>query len=197
MKLIKLKRQIRRLARNTQKAEDKTLYNQLNNLVSKQVNKDREEFWNQQTKKLDETKDSKEFWKTINSINGKKSGGASKPIIKENGNLTQNDLEKATTFAESLGKIHNTHTGEIFDDEFKDLINNAINEKSQLFSTLKENKVEDGDDSILLRDISIQEIKLQLDRTKGRSAPGADGIKYTIIKKCPEIVFENLKTMYN
>ena len=29
------------------------------------------------------------------------------------------------------------------------------------------------------------------------SAPGADGIKYTIIKKCPEIVFENLKTMYN
>ena len=99
IKLIKLKRQIRRLARNTQKAEDKTLYNQLNNLVSKQVNKDREEFWNQQTKKLDETKDSKEFWKTINSINGKKSGGASKPIIKENGNLTQNDLEKATTFA--------------------------------------------------------------------------------------------------
>ena len=89
MKLIKLKRQIRRLAKNTQKAEDKTLYNQLNNLVSKQVNKDREEFWNQQTKKLDETKDSREFWKTINSINCKKSGGASKPLIKENGNLTQ------------------------------------------------------------------------------------------------------------
>ena len=130
-----------------------------------------------ETKKLDETKDSKEFWKTINSINGKKSGGASKPIIKENGNLNQNDLEKATTFAESLGKIHNTHTGEIFDDEFKNLIDKAIKEKSQLFSTPKENKVEDGDDSILLRDISIQEIKLQLDRTKGRSAPGADGIK--------------------
>ena len=89
------------------------------------------------------------------------------------------------------------HKSEIFDDEFKNLIDKAINEKSQLFSTLKENKVEDGDDSILLRDISIQEIKLQLDRTKGRSAPGADGIKYTIIKKCPEIVFENLKTMYN
>ena len=131
MKLFKLKRQIRRLAKNTQKAEDKTLYNQLNNLVSKQVNKDREEFWSQQTKKLDETKDSRQFWKTFNSINGKKSGGASKPLIKEYGNLTQNDLEKTTTLAESLGKIHNTHTGEIFDDEFKDLIDNAINEKSQ------------------------------------------------------------------
>ena len=36
MKLIKLKRQIRRLAKNRQKAEDKTRYNQLNNFVSKQ-----------------------------------------------------------------------------------------------------------------------------------------------------------------
>ena len=71
---------------------------------------------------------------------GKKSGGPFKPLIKENGNLTQNDLKKATTFAESLGKIHNTHTGEIFDDEFQDLIDKAINEKSQLFSTLKEKK---------------------------------------------------------
>ena len=96
-----------------------------------------------------------------------------------------------------MGKIHSTHTGEIFDDDFKDSIDNAKNAKSHLFSTLKENKVEKGDDSILLRDISIQEIKLQLDRTKGRSAPGADGIKYTIIRKCPEIVFENLKTIYN
>ena len=59
------------------------------------------------------------------------------------------------------------------------LIDNAIIEKSHLFSAVKENKVglEEGDDSILYRDISIQEIKLQLDRTKGRSAPGADGIK--------------------
>ena len=65
MKLIKLKRQIRRLARNTQKAEDKTLYNQLNNLVGKQVNKEREEFWNQQTKKLDEVKTLENFGKLL------------------------------------------------------------------------------------------------------------------------------------
>ena len=67
----------------------------------------------------------------------KKSGVASKPLIKQNGNLTQNDLEKATPFTESLDKIHNTHTGEIFDDEFYDLIDNAISEKSHLFSTRK------------------------------------------------------------
>ena len=51
MKLIKLKTQIRRLARNTQKPEDEHLYKKLNNLVSKQVHKDREEFWYQKTRK--------------------------------------------------------------------------------------------------------------------------------------------------
>ena len=61
MKLIKLKRQIRRLARNAQKTGDKQLYNQLNNLVSKRVDKDTEEFWNYKNKRLDETKDSRKF----------------------------------------------------------------------------------------------------------------------------------------
>ena len=65
MKLIKLKRQIRRLTRNAQKTGDKQLYNQLNNLVSKRVDKDTEEFWNYKNKRLDETKDSRKFWKTL------------------------------------------------------------------------------------------------------------------------------------
>ena len=59
-----------------------------------------------------------------------------------------------------------------------------------------ESKVEEWDDSVFLGDISIQTNKLKLDWIKDRSAPGADDIKYTIIKKCPEIVFENLQTIY-
>ena len=59
-----------------------------------------------------------------------------------------------------------------------------------------ESKVEEWDDSVFLGDISIQTIKLKLDWIKDRFAPGADDIKYTIIKKCPEIVFENLQTIY-
>ena len=61
-----------------------------------------------------------------------------------------------------------------------------------LKKTLMESKVEEWDDSVFLGDISIQAIKLKLDWNKDRFAPGADEIKYTIIKKCPEIVFENL-----
>ena len=48
-----------------------------------------------------------------------------------------------------------------------------------------------------MREITVSEIKLQLNKTKGKSAPGADGIKYPILKKCPNIVFENLAHIYN
>ena len=32
---------------------------------------------------------------------------------------------------------------------------------------------------------------------EGRSAPGQDCIRYTVLKQCPEIVFENLEQIYN
>ena len=40
-------------------------------------------------------------------------------------------------------------------------------------------------------------IKKQLSKTKGRSAPGQDCIRYTVLKQCPEIAFENLEHIYN
>ena len=48
-----------------------------------------------------------------------------------------------------------------------------------------------------MRHISISEIKKQLSKTKGRSAPGQDCIRYTLLKQCSEIVFANLEQIYN
>ena len=198
MKLIKLKRQIRRLAQKTQNPTTKTLYNQLNNLVKKSIKKDKEAWWQKTTNKLDETKNCKIFWQTFNQISGKKSkSGASKPVFQENGKLTENNKEKANAFAKSLGKIHNTHEGAIFDDNFKREVEADIAENPLLFSPQIENIEELGDENPMMGDISIEEIKIQLGKTKGRSAPGADGIRYPVIKKCPEIVFDYLKHIYN
>ena len=197
IKLIKLKRQIRRQAQKTQDPELKNLYNQLDTLVKKAIQDDKRKEWEKTTKLLDETKDCRLYWRTINNINGNKSKGVSKPIIQEDGSLTKNDLEKANTFAKSLGKIHNTHEGDIFDKDFKIEVENKIDQNSNLFSPLSDNKNEPGDDNPIMREITVSEIKLQLNKTKGKSAPGADGIKYPILKKCPNIVFENLAHIYN
>ena len=173
------------------------LYNQLDTLVKKEVQDDKRKEGDKTTKLLDETKDCRLYWRAINSINGNKSKGVSKLIIQEVGYLTKNDLEKANTFAKSLGKIHNTHEGDIFDKDFKIEVENKIDQNSNLFSPLSDKKNEPGDDNPIMREITVSEIKLQLNKTKGKSAPGADGIKYPIHKKCSNIVFENLAHIYN
>ena len=106
-------------------------------------------------------------------------------------------LEKANAFAKTLGEIHNTHKGPIFDDNFKKEVDDKIAENCHLFNPLASYVDEKGDDNPIMRHISIFEIKKQLSRTKGRSAPGQDCIRYTVLKQCPEIVFDNLEQIYN
>ena len=113
------------------------------------------------------------LWNTFNRISGKKSQATNNnPVINSNEKSTANDKEKANAFAKTLGKIHNIHQGPIFNDKFK----NAITSNHQLFNTLDHEKEEIGDDSPTMREITIAEIKIQLSKTRGRSAPGADGI---------------------
>ena len=53
-----------------------------------------------------------------------------------------------------------------------------------------------GDDSPTMREITFAESKIQLSKTRGRSAPGADGIRYPVLKQCPDIVVEYLEYIY-
>ena len=68
-----------------------------------------------------------------------------------------------------------------------------IAENYHLFNPLASYEDEKGDENPIMRHISISEIKEQLSKTKGRSAPGQDCIRYTVLKQCPEIVFANLE----
>ena len=143
------------------------------------------------TKDLDKAKDSRMLWNTLNIISGKKSQTTT--VINSNGKSTENDKEKAN--AKTLGKIHNTHQGPIFNDKFKKEVDDAITSNHQRFNTLDHEKEEIGDDSPT--EITIAEIKIQLSKTRGRSAPGADGIRYPVLKQCPDIVFEYLEYIYH
>ena len=58
------------------------------------------------------------------------------PVTKKDGNPTENDLEKANAFAETLGEIYNTHKGPIFDDNFKKEMDDKTAENHHLFNPL-------------------------------------------------------------
>ena len=61
---------------------------------------------------------------------------------------TENDKERADTFAASLEKVHNVHQGTIFDDEFKEEVEITIKGHEMLFKPLVSHVPEKGSGSI-------------------------------------------------
>ena len=109
---------------------------------------------------MDLAKDSKSLWKNFHKISGKRSQAeTSNPVTKEEGTTTENDLGKANAFAETLGTIHNTHKGPIFDDTFKKDVDEKNSENYYLSNPLELYVDEKGDESPIMRHISTTEIK--------------------------------------
>ena len=107
------------------------------------------------------------LWNTFNRISGKKSQTTNNNlVINSNGKSTENDKEKANAFAKTLGKIHNTHQGPIFNDKFKKEVDDTITSNHQLCNTLDHEKEEIGDDSPTMREITFAEIKIQLSKAR-------------------------------
>ena len=76
-------------------------------------------------------------------------------------------------------------------------MDDKIAENYHVFNPLASYVDEKGDENPIMGHTSISKIKTQLSKTKGRSAPGQDCIRYTVLKQCPAIVFENLEQIYN
>ena len=74
-------------------------------------------------------------------------------------------------------------------------MDDKIAETNHLFNTLASYVDEKGDENPIMR--HYPKLKKQLRKTKSRSAPAQDCIRYTVLKQCPKIVFENLEQIYN
>ena len=86
-----------------------------------------------------------------------KSRGTRKtPLMRSDGTHTENDKERADTFAASLEKVHNVHQGTIFDDEFKVEVESTIKEHEM---PLVSHVPEEDDDHETLNPITTGEIK--------------------------------------
>ena len=194
-KLIKAKRKARKLTQKYDDTEFVDNYKSLTGQVKRAVKADKEKVWNEEIGRLDGTR---EFWNSLFRITGAKARTERKhPLLKEDGTLTENDNEKADTFAASLGKIHNIHEGPIFDDAFKETVETTIKEQEELFSPLKDHTTEVDDDHEILTQIESGEIKALLNKCKSRSAPGMDGIRYGVLKQASEPVYDALAKIYN
>ena len=121
---------------------------------------DKATWWQTKTQGIDSAKDSKSLWQNFHKISGKRAQAkTNNPVTKKDGNPTENDLEKANAFAETLGGIHNTHKGPIFDANCKKEVDDKIAENYHLFNPLASYVDEKGDENPIMGHISIAKIK--------------------------------------
>ena len=175
-----------------------TMYKSLTNEVKESIKTDKERAWQEQIDKLDGARDGTEFWNSFFRLTGAKSRGTRKtPLMRSDGTRTENDKERADTFAASLEKVHNVHQGTIFNDEFKVEVESTIKEHEMLFKPLVSHVPEKDDDHETLAPITTGEIKAYLKKCKSSSAPGLDGIRYGVLKQANDKVYEALAKICN
>ena len=115
----------------------------------------------------------------------------------ENGNIAATNKLKADTFAESLGKIHQTHYDPNHDLNTETEARNFLSAHKMVFKPLEQAKQETEDKHYMLREINVLEITKTLQKCRNRSAPGEDQISYFILKNLDRENLSNIALIYN
>ena len=121
-------------------------------------------------------------------------------ITDEWGNSARTSQEKATLFANRLGKVHQEPDFRGFNDGWKASVDRYLSENDKIYKINPISQYldpEEGDDSSLLEEVSVGELKENLARCKSKSTPGLDGIKYSVIKRIPDGYLEEIAKVFS
>ena len=144
------------------------------------------------------------FFKTFGILNqslgNKEIRSSQKPVEDEIGNKAATGKDKAKLFADRLQRIHQVPNYAGFDEGWKNTVDDFVAANGKTFKTDKNesySQEEDGDDSTLCKDVSLEELERNLTKCKNKSAVGEDGISYLLIKKLPKTAKSNLCQIYS
>jgi hypothetical protein len=195
--LIRLKRKLRRMSQRTGDPRYRTMYNNINRQVTAAVQKERQNAWHEVTASLDET-DGRSFWQKFKMLSGvaKHSGAKHTRVEDENGELTSDCDKVASLFAENLRKMHVTHNGPMFCDATKTEVERHVQDHIGDYSPRYTVESERGDSDPLVDIIDVAEVAAALKLCKSNSAPGPDGIPYSVLKMVPQCTLSDMAMLF-
>ena len=199
-KLIKVKRKIRRMLKEDPIPGLKPLYNKLNKLVREKINQQKQDKWKQFVSSIEAETNVSTFWNKFKSYSNSRLNpnlGKVTNLVMENGNIAATNKLKADTFAESLGKIHQTHYDPNHDLNTETEARNFLSAHKVVFKPLEQAKQETEDEHYMLREINVLEITKTLQKCRNRSAPGEHQISYLILKNLDRENLSNIALIYN
>ena len=199
-KLIKVKRKIRRMLKEDPIPGLKPLYNKLNKLVREKINQQKQDKWKEFVSSIEAETNVSTFWNKFKSYSNSRLNpnlGKVTNLVMENGNIAATNKLKADTFAESLGKIHQTYCDPNHDLNTETEARNFLSAHKVVFKPLEQAKQETEDKHYMLREINVLEITKTLQKCRNRSAPGEDQISYLILKNLDRENLSNIALIYN
>ena len=199
-KLIKVKRKIRRMLKEDPIPGLKPLYNKLNKLVREKINQQKQDKWKEFVSSIEAETNVSTFWNKFKSYSNSRLNpnlGRVTNLVMENGNIAATNKLKADTFAESLGKIHQTYYDPNHDLNTETEARNFLSAHKVVFKPLEQDKQETEDKHYMLREINVLEITKTLQKCRNRSAPGEDQISYFILKNLDRENLSNIALIYN
>ena len=199
-KLIKVKRKIRRMLKEDPIPGLKPLYNKLNKLVREKINQQKQDKWKEFISSIEAETNVSTFWNKFKSYSNSRLNpnlGKVTNLVMENGNIAATNKLKADTFAESLGKIHQTHYDPNHDLNTETEARNFLSAHKVVFKPLEQAMQETEDKHYMLREINVLEITKTLQKCRNRSAPGEDQISYLILKNLDRENLSNIALIYN
>ena len=199
-KLIKVKRKVRRMLKENPIPGLKPLYNKLNKLVREKINQQKQDKWKEFVSSIEAETNVPFFWNKFKSYSNSRLNPnlcQVTNLVMEDGNIATTNKLKADTFAESLGKIHQTHYDPNHDLNTETEARNFLHTHKEVFQPLEQAKQETEDEHSMLREINVVEITKTLQKCRNRSAPGEDQISYLILKNLDREQLSHVALIYN
>lgn len=190
---VKLRRKFRRIQKKWPTPENNNNYNRINKDVKDLIKHQKQIDWQKMSDNLN-IKNSQKAWQVIKKVNnsGTKSSRVQK-LTNSNGDVANNDKEKADLMANHLHNKQSLPTDLYFDQEFKAKVDQHIdsNPLSYKPSTTAQLEVH-----TINYPVTIDELDNMLRKSQSSSSPGDDDISYKMLKVMPIEVKEFICAVY-
>ena len=151
-------------------------YNRINHKIQKQMREIRDKEIQDLSDKICGASSTNEMWKMFKRFknNNAPIEEPQAPLKVPNGKLTSNDKEKCDEFGRYLHSVHQTPSSPMFDEQFKQAIDDEIMRQ-------KREKA-----PCTIPSMTVGQMKRLLLDTKSTSASGEDGISYNLMNLCSD-----------
>ena len=151
-------------------------YNRINHKIQRQMREIRDNEVQDLADRICGASSTNEMWSLFNRYknNNTQIEEPQAPLKVPNGTFTKNDREKCNEFGRYLSTVHQTPSSPMFDEQFKQAIDNEIMRETREKAPCT------------IPSMTVEQMKRLLLETDSRSASGEDGISYNLMKQCSD-----------